>query len=341
MNQQILDEASTWFIEFRSGPMSHAIQRQFMEWLRRSPDHIRAYLEISESYARLPAAEGIASEQIERLLERARSRATDSVIPLYELAGSARYPKLPNALARRASAWRLGALAASLLIACGAGIAWWGYWHKGLYTTQTAEQRTVTLDDGSRIELNARTRLRVVYSSQERSVDLLEGQALFEVAKDRSRPFIVRSGDARVRAVGTRFDVHRFGAAVKVTVLEGTVAVFQPAVSDFLVRTGEQTLVSGQGSAPPHVTNVAAATAWTRGQLEFDETPLSEVADDFNRYSSRRLVLESPGLADFRISGVYSSTDSASLILFLRSQPDFLVTETHTEVRVSRRDGTP
>jgi transmembrane sensor len=341
MNQQVLTEATAWFIEFRSGQHNPAAQRDFMAWLRRSPDHIRAYLEISETYTRLPAAAAVPSKKTQELLERARGRLRENVVPLYNtgeegtaLTGSAVHSH------RNAPRWPW-AVAASLLLLVAAGAAVWTVWHRGLYTTEIAEQRTLTLSDGSRISLNAQTRLRVSYSKSERHIELLEGQALFDVAKDRGRPFIVRSGQAQVRAVGTRFDVHRLGVATTVTVLEGTVAVTQSESTNLTVSAGQQAQVIEGGNAAPRTANVAAATAWTRGQLEFDETPLSEVADDFNRFNGRRLVIESPALADFRISGVYASTDSASLILFLRSQPDLLVTETDTEIQVSRRGSPP
>ena len=87
----------------------------------------------------------------------------------------------------------------------------------------------------------------------------------------------------------------------------------------------------------PHRANVSATIAWTRGQLEFEETPLSEVADEFNRLSTRKVAIDSPALNDLRISGVYSSVDPASLILFLRSQPDLVITETGNKIEVQAK----
>jgi transmembrane sensor len=243
-------------------------------------------------------------------------------------------------------------LAASLILVLVGGIITWRYLERGVYATEAGEGRTVTLADGSRIELNGRTRLRVSYSDHERDIALLEGQALFQVAKDKSRPFIVNTGTAQVRAVGTAFDVHKEGAETTVTVLEGTVSVLSmtraPAESstttggaapDLFVTAGEQAVVTPEGSRKPHAANVAAVTAWTRGQLEFDETPLTQVAEEFNRSSPRPLVLDSVSAGKVRISGVYSSVDPASLILFLRNQPDLAVTESADLIEV--RSKTP
>src|SRR5262249_25629827 len=159
------------------------------------------------------------------------------------------------------------------------------------------------------------------------TVKLLEGQALFRVAKDPSRPFIVDTDSVQFRAVGTAFDVSRHGTEATVTVLEGTVAVLTTTVPEpkVLVNAGQQAVVNPQARPHPRPANVAAAAAWTRGQLEFDETPLAQVADEFNRSSTRPLVLASPTVRSVRISGVYSSIDPGALILFLKSQPDLEV----------------
>jgi transmembrane sensor len=338
VNRQILDEASTWFVEFRAGHPTARAREEFMQWLRRSPDHIRAYLDISHHYMHLPGPANVTSTEADRLLEKARSRLTEGVVSIEEVRAS------PSAISARPGraikrSFSVGIAAAVLILASAAML--YLLLQRGVYSTGLGEDRTVTLEDASRIELNARTRLRVRYSGGLREVELLEGQALFQVAKDAARPFVVRTDSAQVRAVGTEFDVYRHGAETRVTVLEGTVAV-QPVLAnaaivspaDVLIGAGEQAVVPQQGKPQAHPTNAVAATAWTRGELEFVETPLSEVAEEFNRYSPRRLVLASSSLTNVRISGIYSSADPASLVLFLRSQPDLTVVESGPEIRI-------
>ena len=337
-NRQILDEAGAWFVEFRTSSPTARARDDFMQWLRRSPEHIRAYLDISRHYVHLPGPANVSLQEADRLLQKARSRLVSGVIPIEEGRTS-----LSESLARPGRASRRPltiAVAATALILAGATLLY-SFLQRGLYSTGAGEERTVTLEDASRIELNARTRLRVTYSPGLREVELLEGQALFQVAKDAARPFVVRTDSAQVRAVGTEFDVYRHGAETRVTVLEGTVAVQSALASaaivspaDLLVVAGEQAVVPQQGKPKAHPTNAVAATAWTRGELEFVETPLTEVAEEFNRYSPRRLVLASPSLTSVRISGIYSSADPASLILFLRSQPDLTVIESGGEFRI-------
>jgi transmembrane sensor len=342
VNRQILEEASAWLIEFRTGNPTSQARADFMRWLRRSPDHIRAYLDISQHYVQLPEAANVSLLDANRIVEKARSRLVNGVIPIEEgRASQSDGITQSNRVGKRRYA---AAIAASVLILVGASSLYF-VWQRGFYATGSGEERTVTLEDASRIELNARTRLRVRYSAGLREIELLEGQAMFQVAKDAARPFVVLTNSAQVRAVGTEFDVYRHGAETLVTVLEGTVAV-QPvsanaqivSPSDLLVGAGEQAVVPPGGTPKPHPTNAAAATAWTRGELEFIETPLIEVAEEFNRYSPRHLVIESPSVASVRISGIYSSADPTALILFLKNQTDLMVIETGAEIRIVKKE---
>jgi transmembrane sensor len=228
------------------------------------------------------------------------------------------------------------------------------------YTTQVGERLSITLVDGSSVELNARSKIRVRFSKVERDVELVNGQALFEVAKDKARPFIVRSGEAVVRAVGTQFDVYRRKNATTVTVIEGRVAVLMPLAPNssatdndrtlvatsgsretrspaVFVAAGEQVIVTNQIVRAPQRADVAVATAWTQRRLVFESSALSDVIEDFNRYNTRQLVIEDPQLNDFHVSGVYSSTDPASLIRFLRAQPGVEVIEMDEEVRITKK----
>jgi transmembrane sensor len=351
-NRQILEEASAWFVEFRLGEPDTTRRREFMQWLQRSPEHIRAYMEISRAYARLPTENTVGSRDIERLVERVRSRANVvsrecvSELPIVTATKSGPYPARRRTMLLAAS---ISALSVCMLLA-----VWLVLTRAPLYATATAEHRSITLEDGSKLELNARTKIRIDYREDERHIDLLEGQALFHVAKDPGRPFVVSSAGAQVRAIGTRFDVHLRKSGTTVTVLEGRVAIQPRSLPHETPRpeqagsagrpdgnaiplelaAGEQIIITPTAIARPARPNLAAATAWTQGELEFDETPLRDVVEEFNRYARVPLVIDTPSLEDFRISGVYSSEDAGSLIRFLESQPDLVVTETPTGIRI-------
>jgi transmembrane sensor len=254
-------------------------------------------------------------------------------------------PKQPTPLR-----WKALGIAAALLC-LGLGL-WYQLTRAPVYTTEFGEQRSVRLVDGSTVELNSRTQIRVRYSRAERRIELLRGQALFQVSHDPARPFIVWSDSARVKAVGTRFDVNLKKRGTVVTVIEGRVAVTSgeshridarsikhdgPDSASLFLVAGEQVTLTPRAILQPTRTNVAAVTAWTQHQLVLDSERLVEVADEFNRYSARPLIVQDNGRPELRLSGVFS-TDPEFLIRYLRGRPDITIHETESEVRITRHD---
>jgi len=365
LNRLILDEASDWFVDFRVGDVDSTARERFDRWLRQSPEHIRAYMEIANTYMALPALNPTRKVDVQELIAYARTEG--NIVP-FDHATRPNQPFSPAADSDHAlciagealghpSLWSRGskviAFAASLAIACVVTglLAWLALQQHSTYATEIGERRSVTLADGSTIDLDAHSKVRIKFSKAERDVELLEGQALFEVAKDRARPFIVRSGAALVRAVGTQFDVYRKKNEITVTVVEGRVAVLTPAEWEAggepasgrgprmtqTVSAGEQVTVIDGHVAEPKRADVAVTTAWTQRRLVFDGSRLSDVVDEFNRHNARQIVIDDRQLDEFHISGVYSSTDPASLIRFLRQQSGIDVIETDDSVRIARK----
>ncbi|GFE82413.1 hypothetical protein GCM10011487_44130 [Steroidobacter agaridevorans] len=393
MNVQIYEEASDWVVKHRGGGVDAQEKQAFDRWLRESPQHVRAYLEISAIWEDVPALDRSWNAEADELV--ARARADGNVVPLPTCRPTADDPDFATSPAPPSAATServaesadpapfvrkhhkrrfLTALAASVLAVVAS--ATWLYLQHGVYSTNVGEHRWLTLTDGSVVELNARSRIKVQYTGDERRIQLLEGQALFHVAKNKQRPFVVDSGDARVRAVGTSFDVYRAKKGTVVTVVEGRVAVAtsqhrtdlastgsqselapygndpgtrigsekasagagpQAAAGEILIAAGEQVVVTQAELPRPTQADTAAATAWVRRSLVFDASPLTEVAEEFNRYNVRPLVIEDADLIDFRVSGVFSSVDPALLIRFLHAQPELVVQETEAEIRVRKR----
>jgi transmembrane sensor len=356
LRRQVINEACAWFIEFRTADAAATTRDRFDEWLRHSPEHIQAYLEVAAAWAELPTHDAEGRIDVAALVERARaSREEDVVVPLAGRGG----PASASIRGRRFPARR--ALAASVAaVVIIAGAVGWLSWHRGeIYTTGTGEQRTIRLSDDSIVDLNARSSIRVKFSRSERTIELKEGQAMFHVARDPGRPFVVRSDTTAVRAVGTQFDVYRKGSGLVVTVVEGRVAVGKELASQpssgtssvatadrsvqdtaeqvVLLSAGEQLTVTPTSAPMPHRADVSAATAWVQRRLIFEDTPLADVAEEFNRYSVRRLVIDDEELARKPISGIYSSSDPDSLVGFLRAQPTLQVMETDQEIRVTQR----
>ncbi|MBM0106583.1 FecR domain-containing protein [Steroidobacter sp. S1-65] len=346
-NQQIYEEACDWFVDMRMGDVDAAGKQRFDAWVRKSPEHLRAYLEVSEVWDDAPLVDASRQSSSADLVERARKASAD-VISLTST-GATAVRSRPAARSRL----QLAAAASVAFIAIAVG-SFIGYerWREPTYTTEIGEQRSLVLADGSRVQLNSRTRLKVRFTERARNIELLEGQALFNVAKNPQRPFVVTSGDFSVRAVGTVFDVDRKQSATTVTVLEGRVAVsslagtspeispvsaIQVAPPEIFVDAGEQLRTDDSSSFQPAPANIAAATAWTRGSLVLSGSRLADVVEEFNRHNARQLVIGDPSLAEMRISGVYASTDPTLLLQFLREQPALRIEESEATVVIALR----
>jgi transmembrane sensor len=360
IRDEIIAEASAWFVEFNDNPEDRSIREAFDRWVRRSPEHVQAYLQISAHWEDGAPRPNAPVESVDELISLAK---TDSNVAHLTSRGARLFavrpePSTSEAISTPRPTRRHLALAASILLGLVAGAVVWQQYLRGLYSTEVGEQRSLTLADGSTVELNSNSRIRVRYTQQTRHIDLLEGEALFHVAKSTSRPFIVQSQNAQVRAVGTQFDVYRKDSGTIVTVVEGRVAVMpapleagrsdqvtqtsQPAdQQDVFLAAGEQLTLSGTAgtNAPTHPqpANVEAATAWTQHRLIFKGTPLCEVVDEFNRYSRRPLVITDSAIAATRISGSFSSSDPAALLRFLREVGAYNVHETPAAVEISRK----
>jgi transmembrane sensor len=383
-NTQIYEEASEWFVECRAGDLDRAARAEFDRWLRKSPEHQTAYLEIAAIWNEGPDLDPANRWDLDRLIAQAAEDPANIVAldPSRTGAPAAARDDSRSLGAALAGRRRLLAIAASILLTT-AALAAYILTAGGVYATEFGEQRSLALADGSTVQLNSLSKLRIHYSDHERTVDLLRGEALFRVAKDPTRPFIVHSGPAAVKAVGTQFDVYRKADGTIVTVVEGRVAILRtpeprhsssmtPARSDeghrpslsqresdpaqqnlapgtdalelarrdglgaIVLTAGEQITVSETAASRTPRPNLAGATSWTQRQLVFDSASLAEVAEEFNRYNARELVIDPSALGALHISGVFSSTDPASLGRFLRDRPGLRVTETSTEIRVEK-----
>ncbi len=213
--------------------------------------------------------------------------------------------------------WRAAVLPlGGLAIAGAAAIYLVGAAQTTTYRTPVGEQRLMTLADGTRVRLDTDTELRVRLRDHERDVRLVHGQAFFDVAHDKARPFIVQADDAKVRALGTRFDVRLKGEEAHVTLVEGAVEVTHDQagqVRKWRLAPG-QALVAGAPAAQPRAVDVASATSWTEGQLVFHATALSDAVTEVNRYSRTKVVLDDPALAGATVNGKFDTGDTQAFV---------------------------
>jgi transmembrane sensor len=207
---------------------------------------------------------------------------------------------------------RYGAMAAAagIVAACG-----WSFWPVmgRQFDTRLGEVRRLPLDDGSLAVLNSRSVIKVAYSANRRDVALREGEAWFEVAHNRARPFTVSAGPARVQAVGTAFDVRRHQSFTEVVVTEGRVKLWsQDSTSDWtLVSAGHRAILSDGGTmelTQLSQADMGEALAWREGRIVLDNITLGAAAETFNRYNQVQLEVD-PELAGRRLVGWFRTDD--------------------------------
>jgi transmembrane sensor len=182
------------------------------------------------------------------------------------------------------------------------------------YVTAVGEQREVLLEDGSRVLLNTGTRLHVRLSRDTREIELAQGEAIFRVHHDASRPFYVKAGGSTTRAIGTQFNVMYLDRQVEVTVLEGRVSVSATGPSQApqlaTLDVGQSTVFrEATGLAPVGMADLGRIAAWQKRRVEFDNVPLQQAVNDFNRYSDTQVVLGDAALGRIRISGGFRCGD--------------------------------
>lgn len=173
--------------------------------------------------------------------------------------------------------------------------------------TVAAQRQSLVLADGSRVELNSRTRLAVTLAPAERRVRLDSGQAFFSVAKDPQRPFFVETSAGVVRVTGTQFDVRADALApLQVTVLEGAVQV-QPAglaaAAPYALKAGDQYLAGAVHALSEQ--DVASALAWRNGEIVFRGAPLGEALAAFAHHHDR-VITVSPAASALRLGGRFN-----------------------------------
>jgi transmembrane sensor len=308
---EIAAEAAVWVARLHGPDRSSRMERECLEWQARSRQHRLAFercTDIWQDVAGLTLSDAYATS-------KAASAAADVPAQGWRPARGR---------------WALAVVLASTLIGT---LVSSQYWRSGsTYAAGVGEQQQVLLDDGTRMSLNTDTRVRVDLDSSTRKVIILNGEALFEVAKDPRRPFVVRAAGSELTALGTVFSVRlmpsgdRSGDELAVTLIEGQVSVGSKADGDanrvapakpLLMKPGERVRIArAPGSLTPVVRvdrpRVDQAVAWKRSEASFDNTSLADAVAEMNRYSRTPIVLVNvEAVVDRRISGVYRTGDNA------------------------------
>lgn len=316
--QEIDRIAAEWAARQCSG-LTPADQQELDRWLKDDPRHLGAYAKAQAVLAQLDRVGAAGPDAL---------RTLDVALPI------------GSALNRRTAL--VGGMAAGLAVSAGGAFWLWRLLRQESYATRIGETKEIVLSDGSLVTLNTDSRILVRYSKARRQIQLLQGEALFDVAKNKKRPFIVTAGDTQVRAVGTSFTVKLLPQQpVQVLVREGVVEINRPHVPQApSVQLPANMLAVAPPEAPisteavPRI-QVTRDLAWREGRIAFDNETLANAAREFERYSDIQIRVPSE-LEGQTITGLFVSNDPVGFARAAAISLNLHVEVANREVRLSR-----
>jgi transmembrane sensor len=306
-NSSDIDEAAAaWDARLRSPDCSERDRHAFEQWRDSSPQHRSRFEQLQQIVARLRASDG---------------RADVSAMRNAALAPPKHDP------------WRLYALVASIVLLSVLSALLGSRLYSDdvqVYSTRIGQRSTLTLADGSTVDLNAQTTLEVLFTARQRNVRLSRGEAYFHVAKNPQRPFIVTAADRRVIAVGTAFNVRLDADSMSVTLVEGKVRTEQvgaQAEGEVFLTPGQQLVAKRQDGAralahPPaayflRATDVEKVTGWRAGRVFIDDLSLVDAVAEMNRYSTVQIIVAERLLRNLRVSGMFRAGQQDAFVAAL------------------------
>lgn len=336
VTREIAAEAAVWVARLHGPSRSRALEQECLAWQARSAAHRHAFERCTDTWMEVPSV----------TVAGAYASAGRDVPPGAAQGGQVRRPGVWAAMLGMA------AVAATVVV-----VLWQPWRDIHNYRTGVGELQTVVLRDGTRLSLNTDTRVQVELGSAQRTVSIEGGEALFEVARDARRPFVVRAAASEVVALGTVFTVRLAagspdsGATLAVTLIEGQVSL-RPAVGGHadevapaqpvLMSPGERVrLVKAAGRAArttqqldrPRLEQVMA---WQRSEAVFDDTSLADAVAEMNRYSRTTIVLVGKAATDGRrISGQYRAGDNTGFAQAVAALHGLTVTRTAGRLELS------
>jgi transmembrane sensor len=320
MDSEVIETAAAqWVLRRQSAPWTEGNQEELDAWLAESTFHRIAYIRLDHVW-----------REVGRLRAFGAGLPAD-VVPKpgsWNTGSSSIAPPVSNGnqpLARPLLRRWLAVAASVILPVLGGAYLMIVHVHAAeQYVTAVGEQRTVQLPDGSAVTLNTATRIQVRLGSEERRIDMASGEAYFVVAKDPSRPFVVKVGEKSLTAVGTQFSVRRSSADLAVLVTEGRVRLSAlrpdrpglPATLD--AGTVARTTNSEVQIRPASESEVEQLLSWRSGFLIFHDTPLEDAVAEFNRYQRHKLVIADRSIATIRIGGKFRYANIDAFLALLQ-----------------------
>ncbi len=317
-SQEIDKQAAGWALKLDARPLGPDEQASLDRWLEADVRHPGALLRAVATLARVDrlGAVGLAASDCEA-------------------------PRETSIFTRRRVVVAGGG-AAGLAAAGGAFVLLRDNGAREEFVTKIGESCSVSLSDGSTIVLNTDSRLQVAFTERERGIRLARGEALFRVAKDKKRPFIVAAGDTQVRAVGTSFNVKRLpNRPVQILVQEGVVEVTEkssPIVRPVRAVAGTRTVVLHDNLIAMRTVpapQIARDLAWQYGRLEFTNETLADAAREYARYSGTKITVD-PAVATLTVTGSFDSKDAIGFAKAAAGVLDLRLQMKDNEIQISR-----
>jgi transmembrane sensor len=329
-HRQIEQAAAAWLVRHDREEWNDSDQAELQAWLSASTAHRVAFIRLQTAW-----------QQAGRLRARAAAMTKNGALLPGNWPGTQQPAKSEAHLSRHQNwgarimafnaqrprmriARVLGASAAAVCLGAAVVVGWIAWSHQGTtYRTAIGGIAAISMKDGSTVTLNSNSDIRVALDETERRVDLEKGEAFFEVAKDPNRPFIVRIGNERVIAVGTKFSVRREPNHVRVIVTEGRVRVeqsepHQPA-DVALISAGAVAVAGAAGVLvqDKSLSDAEERLSWRQGIVVFRETPLSDAVAEFNRYNTRQIYIEDSALGSMRVGGHFRTHNAEGFVRLL------------------------
>jgi transmembrane sensor len=313
---RIAAEAAQWQHTLRRAGTEEC--SQFVDWVRASPRHLQEFLFMEALEAATDTPDADRHIDVEKLLAEAKK----NVVPLGET-------ERATSRHRPLSQWG-GAVAAALLVALA---SWFGLRSGETFATAIGEQRTIELEDGSLVELNAYSRMRVRLSGERRDVQLLDGEAMFKVTPDPTRPFQVRTGATVIQVLGTQFNVKHRASETVVSVIAGKVAIGKTELA-----AGDEAQIAHAGGIVRKPLDLVEVSAWRHRRLVFRDDTLEEIAAEFNRYNkSPRIVVEGDDARAKRFGGTFDADDPQAITEVLAGNSALAIQRTDDAIIISAR----
>lgn len=306
----IEERAARWLTQRDSGEWTGADERALQSWLDMSVAHEVAFI-------RLEAVWNTADR-----LQAFGSGVKFGDVPPPDTWHLPPVSPAPARLEKQKNARRI-AIAASMVVALACAGLWYLQTRGTTYRTAVGGFSSVPLQDGSRVTLNTDSKIQLDINKRERAVRLERGEAYFEAAPDPQRPFVVKAGSRRITAVGTQFSVRRVGDDdVEVVVTEGRVRVEDDSSAKPVLLDAGGIARAGSGGlrvATQAISQVNDALSWRTGFVVFRDAPLSQAAAEFNRYNTRKLLIQDATIASIPVSGRFRTDNVDAFVRLVQS----------------------